>query len=265
MRYGVMNSPLSSLVQEAENLGNLGFDYIEVTMDAPYAHYSVIEENKADFCRVLERCAMGLVCHLPTFVSTADLTNTIREASIKETLRAMQTAAELGAIKAVLHPSFIQGLGAMLPDLAHQHATTAMTRLLNEAERLDLTVCVENMFPRSHSLIRPEDFDPVFDRFPDARLTLDIGHANIGGGTERILAFIRRFSDRIGHIHASDNRGRDDDHLPIGAGNIDFGEVVKALKEIKYDETITLEVFSKDRDYLCISRNKLEAIFADRL
>ncbi|MCF8025400.1 MAG: sugar phosphate isomerase/epimerase [Desulfobacteraceae bacterium] len=263
MRYGVMNSPLNSLLQEVEALGELGFDYIEVTMDAPYAHHSVIKAHKAEFCQLLNSFGMDLVCHLPTFVSTADLTDTIREASIEESLRSMRMAAELGAIKAVLHPSFIHGLGAMLPDLARKYAMDSMARLLSEADRLRLTVCVENMFPRALSLVRPEDFDALFDRFPNAKLTLDTGHANIDGGTKRILGFIRRFPDRIGHIHASDNRGRDDDHLPIGAGTIDFAEVVNALKEIGYNETITLEVFSKDREYLAISRNKLEEMFTD--
>jgi sugar phosphate isomerase/epimerase len=39
--------------------------------------------------------------------------------------------------------------------------------------------------------------------------------------------------------------------------------VVKALKEIGYSKTITLEVFSKDREYLVISRHKLEKMFAE--
>ncbi len=261
MRYGVMNSPMYSLLHEVEALGAYGFDYIEVTMDAPYAHYSVIREEKEALLKGLDRFGMALVCHLPTFVSTADLTDTIREASIEETIRSMQVAAELNAIKAVLHPSFIYGLGAMMPDLARQHAKATMARLLNEAERLQLTVCVENMFPRSLSMIRPKDFDAVFEKFANAKMTLDTGHAHIGGGTERILAFIKRFPDRIGHIHASDNRGRDDDHLPIGTGTIDFSRVVKALKEIGYDDTITLEVFTRDRGYLNISREKIEALF----
>ena len=263
MRYGVMNSPLRPLLKEIEALGKLDFDYIEVTMDAPYAHHSVIKAQKAEIFRALDGCGMDLVCHLPTFVSLADLTDSIREASIRETEQSMYVAAELGALKAVLHPGFIQGLGAMLPDQARKHATDAMTRLLNRAEELHLKVCIENMFPRSLSLVRPEDFDAVFKDFSNAEMTLDTGHAHIGAGTERILAFIKRFPVRIGHVHASDNRGRDDDHLPLGAGTIDFIRVVKALKEIGYDKTITLEVFSKDRDYLAISRKKLVEMFAD--
>ena len=50
--------------------------------------------------------------------------------------------------------------------------------------------------------------------------------------------------------------------LPVGAGTVNFSEIVNALKNIGYDDTITLEVFSKDRDYLKISREKLEAMFS---
>jgi len=45
-------------------------------------------------------------------------------------------------------------------------------------------------------------------------------------------------------------------------GAMNFPEIIKAFKEIGYDDTITLEVFSKDRDYLRISREKLAAMFA---
>ncbi|MFZ1986816.1 MAG: sugar phosphate isomerase/epimerase family protein [Desulfatitalea sp.] len=262
MRYGVMNSPLRPLLQEVETLGKLGFDYLEVTMDAPYAHCTVIREHKDVLLKALDRYGLALVCHLPTFVSTADLTDSLREASLQETIQSMRVAAELRPLKVVLHPSIIHGLGAMLRDLSNRYARTALDRLLKAAADLNLSICVENMMPTSLSLVRPEQFDEVFQSFPQARLVLDTGHAHINAGMQRILAFIDRFPDRIGHVHASDNFGRHDDHLPIGAGTIDFPEVVKALQRIGYDETITLEVFSPDRDYLRISRDKLAGMFA---
>jgi len=94
-------------------------------------------------------------------------------------------------------------------------------------------------------------------------LTLDTGHAHMADATDRMaLEFIEKFGHRIGHIHANDNFGLEDAHLPIGAGTIDFQAVVEGLKAKGYDDTMTLEVFSKDRDYLKISRQKIEAMFA---
>jgi sugar phosphate isomerase/epimerase len=262
MRYGVMNAPMRPLLQEIETLGPMGFDYLEITMDAPHAHHVVIRDQKAAIGKALDQFKLALVCHMPTFVSTADLTDRLREASLEETVLSLRAAAELHPLKVVLHPSFIHGLGAMMPEIARQHAQASMERLLNEAEHQKLTVCVENMFPRALLLVQPEEFDSLLAGFPSAKLTLDTGHAHIGGGTRRILAFIEHCGGRIGHIHASDNFGRDDDHLPIGAGTIDFPKVVQALRRIGYDDTITLEVFSRDRDYLRISREKLSAMFA---
>ena len=38
-------------------------------------------------------------------------------------------------------------------------------------------------------------------------------------------------------------------------------KIVKALKEIGYNETVTFEIFSPDRDYLRISRDKFVGMF----
>jgi sugar phosphate isomerase/epimerase len=263
MLYGAMNSPLRPVFQELEEIAGLGFDYLELTMDPPHAHHSFIAENTRELVKALERSGMALVCHLPTFVSTADLTESLREASIQETILSLRTASALKPLKVVLHPSVIRGLGAMVMDQSRKYAMEAIDRILEEGDRLSLSICVENMFPRSLSLVHPGDFDFLFERYPAARLTLDTGHAHIGkGGEKRSIEFIDRFPDRIGHIHASDNGGRDDDHLPLGVGSIDFPEIVGALQKIGYDDTITLEVFSRDRDYLRISREKLSRMFA---
>ena len=52
-----------------------------------------------------------------------------------------------------------------------------------------------------------------------------------------------------------------DHHLPIGAGTIGFPKIIKALKKTGYNDTVTLEVFSSDRDYLTMSREKLAGMF----
>jgi sugar phosphate isomerase/epimerase len=118
MLYGAMNSPLAPLLKEVEQIGVLGFDYLELTMDPPYAHHAAIGQQKEALLGTLERFGMALVCHLPTFVSTADLTKSLREASIQETILSLRTASELEPLKVVLHPSVIQGLGAMMKDQA---------------------------------------------------------------------------------------------------------------------------------------------------
>ena len=59
------------------------------------------------------------------------------------------------------------------------------------------------------------------------------------------------------HIHLHDNDGQRDLHLPMGTGIIDWDALIKTLKRI-YDGTITLEVFSRDKDYVLLSQKKLK-------
>jgi sugar phosphate isomerase/epimerase len=261
MLFGAMNFPVKPVAQELETIAELGFDYLELTMDPPEAHHTVVREQRDDLMQALERHGMRLVCHLPSFLFTADLSPALRAASVDELIATLDVAASLDPMKVVLHPSYVTGLGSFVADRAKKYGLKSLESIVGHADRLGLTLCLENMFPRANSLTSPDDFVEVLERFPSLMLTLDTGHANIGSkGAKRCLEFLSRFPDRIKHVHASDNFGKDDNHLPIGAGTIEFPRIMKRLAEIGYDETITLEVFSRDKDYLRISREKLAAM-----
>jgi sugar phosphate isomerase/epimerase len=265
MRYGAMNFPVRPVLQELENISALGFDYMELSMDPPQAHHSTIREQQKDLLQALERLQMGVVCHLPTFLGLADLTESIRAASVQEMLDSLNVAAELNSLKVVLHPAYIAGLGMFVFDKAREYSVESLGAIAERADRLGLTLCLENMFPKTNSLVEPDDFAQVFERFPSLKLTLDAGHAHIGSkSAKRIVEFVTRFPDRLAHIHASDNFGKEDNHLPIGAGTVDFLKLVKALKGIEYNGTVTFEVFSRDRDYLRVSREKFAAMMEEK-
>jgi sugar phosphate isomerase/epimerase len=259
MLYGAMNFPIRPVADELEDIAAMGFDYLELTMDPPQAHYTTIRQQLKSISGALNSHAMGVICHLPTFVSTADLTDSIREASLQEMFNSMEVAAELGAQKAVLHPGHIGGLGLYVKDAAMELANTSLASLIVRGRKLGLRVCLENMFPKCGAFVEPTDFEDIMQRFPDLELTLDVGHANIGGqGAGRTLDFIEKFGARIGHLHISDNLGKRDDHLAVGSGMIDFIEIVQALKHCGYDDTATLEIFSADRRELKKSRDRFD-------
>jgi sugar phosphate isomerase/epimerase len=265
MLYGGMNSPIKPLFPQLETIAELGFDYLELTMDSPQAHYRTIHRQKHEILRTLDQLKMQLVCHLPTYVFTADLTDSLRKASLDEVLHSLEVAADLRPLKVVLHPSYFVGLSLVVMDQAEERAWMSLEAVVEKANQLGVCLCIENMFPSTQSLVEPEDFHPVFEAFPTLRMTFDIAHAHIQSqGDRRALDFIARLGDRIEHIHASDNFGREDNHLPIGAGTVEFQKILEALKNTGYDKTVTLEVFSRDLDYLRISREKFIRLFADQ-
>jgi sugar phosphate isomerase/epimerase len=261
MKYGAMNFPVRPLLREVEEIGEMGFDYVELTMDPPEATPQKILVQKHSIQEALCRYGMGIMGHLPTFVWTSDLYESLRKASLQENFEALEASAELGIEKVVLHPAYITGLGKFLIDRVKGYAMESIESILKKAVSLNITLCIENMFPQTRFLFQAYEFQSIFEAFPEIRLTLDIGHANLGGGKNRSSEFIHHYGYRIGHVHANDNFGKEDSHLPIGAGIIDFEKILKELKETQYDETMTLEVFSKDRDYLKISKEKIRSIW----
>jgi sugar phosphate isomerase/epimerase len=261
MKYGAMNFPIKPLLREIEEIAELGFDYVELTIDPPEATPKRILAQKSSIRGLLNRYKIGIIGHLPTFVLTSDLYESLRTASVQENFEALEAAAELGIEKVTLHPGYITGLGKFVLDRAKRHGMDSIESILKKAVNLNITLCIENLFPQAHFLSFPHEFQEVFEAFPELQLTLDIGHANLGGGKNKSSEFIHRYGYRIGHVHGNDNFGKEDNHLPVGAGIIDFEKILKELKEIRYDETITLEVFSKDRDYLKISKEKIKQMW----
>lgn len=266
MRFGAMNFPISPILEQIDEIGRMGFDYLELALDAPMGHHSIVSSIQADITRALQDNGLGLVCHLPTFVSTADLTETIRRASVEEMHRSLDVAYALGAEKIVLHPSMVVGMGAFALDKVRGFAFKFLTDIVQAAQQMNMIICFENLFPKCIIGVEPDEFDEIFKLLPSLRLTLDTGHANIDDqGKGRLMLLAERFGERIGHLHFSDNRGKRDDHLAIGEGNINFSGLVETLKRIGYDDTLTLEVFDKDRQKLVDSRDRIKALFSRKI
>ncbi len=263
MHYGAMNFPVRPVLDEIDTIARLGFDYLELAMDPPMAHYSILSASRSAIIRSLKDNNLGLVCHLPTFLSTADLTESLRRASVEEMRRSLQVAADLGAKKAVLHPSMAVGMGAFVMDTVKEYAYDFMVEIVSAARQSDMTICLENMMPRNMLGVEPDDFAKFFRAMPALKLTLDTGHANINDPQgDRMQKLIRQFGHRIGHLHFSDNRGYRDDHLPVGKGTVKFSQLLQAIKATGYNDTLTLEIFTDDRQMLIHSRNRIKELLS---
>jgi sugar phosphate isomerase/epimerase len=263
MLFGAMNFPVNPVVDEIEDIARLGFDYLELAMDPPMAHHLVIASQQAAIAKSLEKHNLGLVCHLPTFLSTADLSDAIRQASLEEMLQSLNVAAQLGARKAVLHPSMVFGMGGFVLDIVKEHASQFIGTMVAAAQRLGVTICLENMMPRNLLGVEPDYFVEIFRDFSALKLTLDTGHANIGDpGGSRLKKLLARCGDRLGHVHVSDNHGMSDDHLPVGAGTVNFSSLIHDLKRSGYDKTLTLEVFVDNRQMLVDSRERIKELLS---
>jgi sugar phosphate isomerase/epimerase len=100
---------------------------------------------------------------------------------------------------------------------------------------------------------------------PNVGVNLDTGHANMGyESLAETLALIKRFGDRLMHLHLNDNyRYWDDDMIPGSVHTLEWMEFFYWLDRIGYKEWISLDVFAfRERDKVAVATESIAWIDA---
>jgi inosose dehydratase len=109
----------------------------------------------------------------------------------------------------------------------------------------------------------PDELDRLMER---TRIGFcpDTAHLAAGGGDPAEL--IRRYADRLRHVHLKDVALETLRFLPLGQGDLDLPDIVRAVREADYDSWLVVELDSYDgdpREAAEISRAHLRQILAD--
>lgn len=239
-----------------ERAGEYGFEYVEVMMDGPTERHRFAELREA-ILETLRTNHLDLCVHLPFGgIDVASPFEHVREGSVRELEAAIRTALECDAEKGVLHVQ----TGAWAPAWEHEDLQPLLFESIRELDAFGrergFEICVENV-PRG--VFTLETFPALFDA-TEASMTFDTGHARIDGyDTERMVAFTAEHADRISHVHCNDTRQARDEHLPFGSGTIDFERLFDALGD-DWVGTLSLEVFTRDFEYIETSKARLDAL-----
>jgi sugar phosphate isomerase/epimerase len=249
MLVGAMNFPGRSIAKEIHRIAEDRFDFVDLTLEPPVAW---LPDGK-EIGRLISDLGMTAVGHtawyLP-FVSPFPELSTEARDLFK---RGLDVFADAGVDLVNIHPT--QNVPLHSADQVKSMNAEAIAKIAEDAAGRGITLMVENL-DRLFSSV--EGLQPILDASPELGFHLDIGHANLRLGMRehnRTRSLLEAFGDRLRHVHVSDNRGGAEDlHLPLGAGAIDWRGHIKLLKEHGYDGTVTLEVFSRERDHLRSSR-----------
>lgn len=248
MKIGVMNNPKNNLMKEIKWISENGFDFIDLTIE-PLKAYKI---NPVKIGEALKEFNLEAIGHTNPFLPSIFPISSIRKACLYEFRKYMDIFNRIGIKLVNIHPFY----GA--PLLSDKNKIEANIQFLKQVNKLcktrNITLMLENFI---RPFDNPEILAQILKEIPDLKIHLDIGHCNINQEKNLTEAFFNEFGDKIIHLHFSDNKGYDDDHLPLGCGNINWKEIIKIVKKFNFDQTITLEVFSSDRDYLLLSRDKL--------
>jgi inosose dehydratase len=90
--------------------------------------------------------------------------------------------------------------------------------------------------------------------------------AHLAGGGGDPAALIRQFADRLAHVHLKDIAIATTTFLPLGEGDLDFVDIVAAVREAGYDGWLMVELDYYDgapKDAAAISKRFLDKLLAD--
>lgn len=197
------------------------------------------------------------------FFNLAGLDPYERREAIKWSIRSIEMAAEFGARAVVIHGGKVE-MDAQIGDIRHAFEkktidTEAVQRLIagklaecqskklphldalrfslekliSAAQKQGVVLALENR-NHYHELPGLEDLIALFAEFSGAPIGYwhDTGHEHVMHSLKYYPAGtpLREFSDQLIGIHIHDSMGMED-HLPPGAGEIDFTQIISHFKD----------------------------------
>ncbi len=187
----------------------------------------------------------GLSCtlHAPfTDVSPGAIDVRVRQIAVERIRQAIDLAVLFQARSLVFHTGWERKIYADAGDEWLDNFTGSLKEILEQAEKSDVNIMLENVFELDTTLHRE-----VFGRFPQKRLgfCLDAGHVYAFSKTP-LSVWIDDLGQRIGHLHLHDNHGGDDEHLAPGRGIVDFELLFSWLSRNGKSPVMTLEAHDEE-------------------
>jgi sugar phosphate isomerase/epimerase len=174
-------------------------------------------------------------------INIATFNSEIKRVVMRRLTQSMNYASCIEAKFWVFHPGLHSGLSGLHPNKDWSLNVKSVKALSKAAENLGIKILVENMpDPFPFLLKRAEDFDRFYSAIQEdaPKIAFDIGHANTLSQT---TDFLDKYGSKIAHIHAHDNRGSFDDHLPVGEGTVNWRALKSKLLELNYSGHIIAE------------------------
>jgi sugar phosphate isomerase/epimerase len=230
-----LSEPFPSLLKRLEEVD---VNCVELVDESQHAFNS---KRVNSLKRIANSKGLDFTVHAPfADINIASFDPVLRRMMLKRLEKSIVYARQLKCRQWVFHPGWKTGVSDFYPNLDWQLNLRSVRTLLTIAKKYNVEISIENTpEPFPFLLKTMQDFALFYSELGcDIGLTLDVAHAHTGHQT---LEFIEKFSDKIVHVHASDNEGKYDSHRGIGHGNIDWKAIADALKRIRYKGLIMLE------------------------
>lgn len=219
-------------IEQIREICALKYPYAEISLSDP----KTVEKDLEELLSIKEQFGISYLAHYPNEDNPFDA-GVLKEKFVPRIKSLIDLSGKLGIQKATIH--FWMDARWASADLIPRKIDL-LRDMASYAQGKGVVLCIENLSERY------ESFVGAFEAVPELRMTLDIGHAQLLSSENTSWRFIRHAFEKIFHIHVHDNHGgksvKDDQHLPIGQGIIDYPGILSELKKRGYGSTITMEL-----------------------
>lgn len=220
-----------------------GFSTVEICSSPTHLDYHDPIAARCAAERIDELGMRAYSFHAP-FADNIDIASpdeAQRNAAVAEVLQAAEAAAVLRVRYFVIHPgpehpadtSGKEQLARM------RNVVASLNQVARRCRDLGVMCVLENKLP--HLLFgNTSDILWILDAIDtEIGACLDTGHAFLSGDIQSLLKKLR---GHLRMIHAHDNGGAQDDHLPPGDGRIDWEAILHDLVNIEFHGALILEM-----------------------
>lgn len=151
--------------------------------------------------------------------------------------QSLQLAEILNARCIVFHPGIPYQATGKVKQIWLENALEFWPEYIEQARQIGTVINLENIYETS-SLVYQQLFATLgSEHFGHC---FDIGHWNIFA-EESLQDWFENLGRYIKHLHLHDNLGENDQHLPVGSGNIDFQDFFRRVTKQLNKPSMTLE------------------------
>ncbi len=223
-------------IKQIHEIGNLGYPFAELSLYDP----EEVKGQLEDILRLKKTYNMEFMAHYPNEGNPFDA-KVLKKRFIPKMKSLFDLSERLGITKGTFH-FWIDKRWAK--DELISAKIELISEMVDHAMARGIILCIENLSERYDSFAR------AFEAVPGLRMTLDIGHGQLLSRKNTSVGFINNTFKRIAHVHVHDNHGgtsvKDDLHLPLGEGVVNYPDIFCLLKQRGYNSTITMEVRTID-------------------
>ncbi|MGQ9610788.1 MAG: sugar phosphate isomerase/epimerase family protein [bacterium] len=190
--------------------------------------------------------------HSPLRLDVADLSPDNRKSDIETVVKWIEYSHVLGILNLIIHPGGKHGSRSEEADQIFDLNVDAFSYLADFAEKFNVYLCIENMQERENKDTKRFgaficDINELIDTIGSDHIGIcfDTSHANVT--RLNMYQAIQECGNRLLATHISDNDGSGDQHNIPFNGNINWTDVISALKNINYKSAFNLEIPGESR------------------